>query len=711
MNSSIIYWNIRGISNAASRWSLRRIVNEHNADIVAIAEPMIPISRASVLCRSLRMQSFVGNHGEDSKLWIFWRNANLQVLSSSDQQVTLSVIQEDQAHMLITFVYASCTVSSRRCLFDDLIAQSDNVSIPWIIGGDFNCISTPSEKSGGLFGNLQSMVDFNAFMHASSLVNAEFVGSPFTWVNNCTVQASIKARLDRFLMNSAFVNNYQGFNVNHLIKCTSDHSPLLASIVTDTRPPARFVFQAMWTYHDSFLDVIKLTWNEYTTWHPNPFTTFFMKLKAVKQALRVWNKNTFGNVENNVKRLELEVALHQDTFDCLPSQENRAALNKVSANYKKALICLDTFWAQKAWMNWLENGDRNSGFYHAVVQGQRRRSRIHRIQVDGEWTENQDLIQQEGARVNNVKRLMRFLEVYSLSSGPLINADKSSFMLSRKATTVSIQRLRNITESLLGPPPAGITLQAVVRDPYHPAHSLISPQIWRCRCAARFDHKNNRPADIIHTIKFNVGFAHGKMVFKTETAWSASQVLLSYGFTYHTLAKQTKLVRWIPPVVDFCLNVDGASKGNPGLCGGGGCIRDKHGNVLLAFSNYYGAGNSLIAEARALCDGLQLAHFVGVRLSAIYSDFSTLVQSMQQGKCPSWLIHRWWRSSRDLLDNGYSLVHVFRETNQVADRLANHAIYTMSNETAHKVHCSLLSIFDGLELKRKPAYEFSSMHN
>ncbi|MQL98843.1 hypothetical protein Taro_031558 [Colocasia esculenta] len=346
-------------------------------------------------------------------------NADI-VLSSSDQQVTLSVIQEDQAHMLITFVYASCTVSSRRCLFDDLIAQSDNVSVPWIIGGDFNCISTPSEKSGGLFGNLQSMVDFNAFMHASSLVDAGFVGSPFTWVNNRTGQASIKARLDRFLMNSAFVNNYQGFNVKHLIRCTSDHSPLLASIVTDTRPPARFVFQAMWTYHDSFLDVIKLTWNEYTTWHPNPFTIFLMKLKAIKQALRVWNKNTFGNVEDNVKRLELEVALHQDTFDCLPSPENRAALNKVSANYKKALLCLDTFWAQKARMNWLENGDRNS--------------------ANSRWIPGK--------------------------------GDKVDFIHD------SWYGDQSIAETLLGPPPAGITLQAVVKDPYHPARSLVPPQVF-----------------------------------------------------------------------------------------------------------------------------------------------------------------------------------------------------------------------------------------
>ncbi|MQL85627.1 hypothetical protein Taro_018150 [Colocasia esculenta] len=82
----------------------------------------------------------------------------------------------------------------------------------------------------------------------------------------------------------------------------------------------------------------------------------------------------------------------------------------------------------------------------------------------------------------------------------------------------------------------------------------------------------------------------------------------------------------IPPLVDFCLNVDGASKGNPGICGGGGCICDKHGKLLLAFANFYGVGKNIIAETRAcMCDGLRLAHFLGVRLSAIYSDLSTLV--------------------------------------------------------------------------------------
>ncbi|MQM13678.1 hypothetical protein Taro_046604 [Colocasia esculenta] len=209
-----------------------------------------------------------------------------------------------------------------------------------------------------------------------------------------------------------------------------------------------------------------------------------------------------------------------------------------------------------------------------------------------------------------------------------------------------------------------------------------SHELWKYRCAVRFDQQQRRPADIIRSINLHIGLALGKMMFKTDHSLATYQILHSYGFTYHIAAKRMKLVCWIPPLVDFCLNVDGASKGNPGFCGGGGCIRDKRGTILLAFANFYGVGNNIIAETRALCDGLRLAHFLVVRLSAIYSDSSTLLYSIQQGKCSNWHIQRWWRPARDLLQgNATILSHVFRETNQVADRLANHAISSMCNES------------------------------
>ncbi|MQL70984.1 hypothetical protein Taro_003306, partial [Colocasia esculenta] len=242
--------------------------------------------------------------------------------------------------------------------------------------GDFNCVTQPAEKIGGRITNMQAMVDFNAFMNASSLTDVGHIGSQFTWSNNRTGQAVIKARLDRFLMNRPFLNNFLGFFVRHLTRGPSDHAPLLASFENEAHTPARFTFQAMWTSHNSFLDTVKMAWNVDMDWHPNPFTILFLKLKPVKKALRLWNKIVLGNVEGNVLRLEDEVRAKQDRFDTNSTPGNRSTLGKASASLKRALHCMESFWAQKARMDWLGKGDRNSAFYHAVVQGNRRRNKI-----------------------------------------------------------------------------------------------------------------------------------------------------------------------------------------------------------------------------------------------------------------------------------------------------------------------------------------------
>ncbi|MQM23217.1 hypothetical protein Taro_056280 [Colocasia esculenta] len=93
-----------------------------------------------------------------------------------------------------------------------------------------------------------------------------------------------------------------------------------------------------------------------------------------------------------------------------------------------------------------------------------------------------------------------------------------------------------------------------------------------------------------------------------------------------------------------------AEGGNPGECGGGGCIRDKQGNVHVAFAHFYGVGNSMITELRALCDGLHLAASLGFHLSIVYSDSISLVSSFKQGRCSSWTAYRWWRDARTMLN-------------------------------------------------------------
>ncbi|MQM13970.1 hypothetical protein Taro_046897 [Colocasia esculenta] len=146
--------------------------------------------------------------------------------------------------------------------------------------------------------------------------------------------------------------------------------------------------------------------------------------------------------------------------------------------------------------------------------------------------------------------------------------------------------------------------------------------------------KGNRRRNKVQRIQIDGTWSEDQQAIRKEAARFFGNLLQTTHSVDHALLdlspKPVKLVHWIAPIAGFCLNVDGASKGNLGFCGGGGCIRDRYGKVLAAFCSYYGEGDSAIAETRALCDGLRLAHFLGAHISTVYSDSSTLVSSLQQ---------------------------------------------------------------------------------
>ena len=56
-------------------------------------------------------------------------------------------------------------------------------------------------------------------------------------------------------------------------------------------------------------------------------------------------------------------------------------------------------------------------------------------------------------------------------------------------------------------------------------------------------------------------------------------------------------VRWLPPPNDWVmLNIDGSSMGNPGRAGGGGIIRNSHGEWVSGYAKAIGYTTSVTAE-------------------------------------------------------------------------------------------------------------------
>ncbi|MQM16125.1 hypothetical protein Taro_049079 [Colocasia esculenta] len=233
------------------------------------------------------------------------------------------------------------------------------------------------------------------------------------------------------------------------------------------------------------------------------------KLKATKDMLKSWNKNVFGRVEDEVRLAESLVKVRQISFDEDPSAENRASLNAANASLRRAIMRQEFFWAQKA---------------RAPPSLARRLSSITGFH------------QQVGA--------FRYLGV-PIRLGRTKVADYKFLMDKCSPST----------------PQGYISLYASM---------LVIWEIWRGHCLLRFEGKRGSVHSIVHNIRFMVSASLDSVTFKHPLPDRGLVDLSSFGFSLIVKARLFKIVRWIPPDSGLVLNVDGASKGNPGLCEGGG---------------------------------------------------------------------------------------------------------------------------------------------
>lgn len=91
----------------------------------------------------------------------------------------------------------------------------------------------------------------------------------------------------------------------------------------------------MWSAHPDCINIIKHCWANQVT--GCPMFVLNQKLKNLKEALKVWNKNTFGNVHSQVnttyKELD-DIQVKIDNIGCtdiLMDQEKIAQVNLENA--------------------------------------------------------------------------------------------------------------------------------------------------------------------------------------------------------------------------------------------------------------------------------------------------------------------------------------------------------------------------------------------
>ena len=212
MNLNIVSWNVRGLNDKDKCLRMRNLIRMWKTDIICLQETKMAVINRRVI------QSLWGNQHVD---WISLgsNGAAKGVLSMWDKRVVKKVDEAagyyslsckfrnvlDQFEWIFTGVYGSNLDNERGLLWEELLGLLSWWDAFCCIGGDFNVVRFPSEKSGMASFN-SAMHEFNDFISECGLMDIPLEGGLFTWSNNRDVPAT--SRIDRFLFSPAWADHF-----------------------------------------------------------------------------------------------------------------------------------------------------------------------------------------------------------------------------------------------------------------------------------------------------------------------------------------------------------------------------------------------------------------------------------------------------------------------------------------------------------------------
>lgn len=207
-------------------------------------------------------------------------------------------------------------------------------------------------------------------------------GSQFTWSNRRPGDAYTERRLDRAIVNQLWLDSCTSLSCSTLLRQRSDHSPFLFDFQqSNSAFVSQFKFLKMWSLHEDCINVIRNSWNIHVA--GSAMHILSQKLKHLKNNLKAWNKNTFGNIHIQVKEAETNVLNIQNQIDSVGLADNMLQQQKMAQiHLDRVLDRQETFWKQKAKTKWHIQGDRNTNYFHILAKIKTKTNLISAIKVD-----------------------------------------------------------------------------------------------------------------------------------------------------------------------------------------------------------------------------------------------------------------------------------------------------------------------------------------
>lgn len=261
---------------------------------------------------------------------------------------------ETNGKMRAIFVYVSTRDRTRSEQWQELIRRSQQWGDNWILGGDFNDIRDPGEKKGGRSRSEASCQGFREFIDKINIEKVVYQGRKWTWANNWQDEGFIEARLDRFFGASKWLLENQGAVMKYIANQSSNHSMFNLEI----KPTLNKMRKIFCSIKDGLGNLrLRVT-----------YVNSGLQNQKCRMGLMKWDKIQGNNSTCKIQKLKGKI----EEMSNLDGQRDWGKWNDLKAQLDIAYKEEEMYLSQKARVQWLQEGDKNTKFSMLMLCKERR---------------------------------------------------------------------------------------------------------------------------------------------------------------------------------------------------------------------------------------------------------------------------------------------------------------------------------------------------
>eukprot|EP00253_Pinus_taeda_P032686 PITA_32686 len=433
------------MNSQAKQRLLKRQMEKNNLDMLFLQETKC--NRALIEKLRVKLGRYfevleIESKGREGGLATFWDTRRYQVITAEASKNYLAMEVQptgNSSSFLCINIYSPQKLEDKLVFLESInkfMERHPNAN--FILGGDFNMITSLLEKKGGLQKLNRDGECFIDFIDNARLVDVYPKHGKFTWNNRRGGERLISSKLDRFLVSENLLLDGTVVESNILPSGGSDHWPISLMVEIPGTPRNKpFRFENFWVEHPNFLT---------------------MEKSIIEQKLETIHKDG--------------VAGYRDEETC--TQEKY-----LTQQWNNRCKQEESLWKQKSRILWLKEGEQNTKFFHRSAMDYRSANKILELKnSEGEIFRNHNeisaLLSDHFSRIAQEPGINREAAIQEITNTiPNSITEEKNWALRKTITMEEVEEaVRNMPNDK-APGPDGFTINF-----YKACWNIVKQDIW-----------------------------------------------------------------------------------------------------------------------------------------------------------------------------------------------------------------------------------------